>query len=251
VQRYDRALSEAEVVALCELGVERCGIRLDAFLCYKTRVRRAIEVGLADAWGSGQYAGKAGNLVCAPSDTGEGLFDAETHLAAWAITGPKEVPVELEVSSSLGTLRLVASRTSTLRVPTALRLPPEPAPPAPDPASHAVDHFRCRKVKRAKGAEPFPKGVSLTVADAFGSRSLLLKKPVALCAPTDENGEGIDRPDAWLLCLKAKPSPRTKVEGAEWSNQRVEAAVADLAKEVEICLPSTVTPPAGASPTAG
>jgi hypothetical protein len=113
-----------------------------------------------------------------------------------------------------------------------------------------VDPFHCRKVKRAKGADPFPKGVDLTVSDAFGSRSLLLKKPVAVCVPTDKNEEGIERPDAGLLCLKAKPSPRTKVEGAQWSNQLAEAT-SDLAKEVELCLPASVTvagAPASRSP---
>jgi hypothetical protein len=60
--------------------------------------------------------------------------------------------------------------------------------------------------------------------------------------PVDENGEGIDQPDALLLCYQAKPGSgqpkHVKRSGLHVANQfGVERL--DTAKEEDLCVPSS------------
>ena len=115
------------------------------------------------------------------------------------------------------------------------------------PSSHAVDHFKCYKVKVTAGTPKFPKGVQVSVADQFTSPAKLFdrKKPKHLCTPADENGSGIKDTRRHLLCYQAKPAKgqptHVKVTGVNTANE-IGADVVTTVKEQELCIPSQKTP---------
>jgi hypothetical protein len=111
-----------------------------------------------------------------------------------------------------------------------------PAPEAP-----AVDHFRCQKVKVAKGS-PFQAISQVSVVDQFEQPKLFdLKKPTRLCSAVDKNGEGLVDPAALLLCYQAKPGPgqpkHVKRTGLHVAHQ-FGVELLDTVKEEELCVPS-------------
>jgi hypothetical protein len=130
-----------------------------------------------------------------------------------------------------------------------------------------VDHYRCVKGKVRHGlceADPtvqckttldcadlglegvcnlgFPRGLTLTADDQFGSRLLEVKTPTRLCVPTDKNGEGIQDADTSLMCYQVKASPSTPQRTVQATDQ-FGPSVLKLKKESELCVPSEVTLP--------
>lgn len=220
------------------------GKPLDHFLCYKTKAKQPIQVALEDQFDSGSYAGKRAKLFCPPADkNGEGIFDDQTHLEGYKIKGPHAKRRRVLVNNQFGRFMFDTKKTSTLLVPTGKSLPPS-APPDPPAASSNVDHFRCIKAKTSKGTARFPKRVTAEVVDQFGARQVVLKKPNALCLPTDKNGEGIKSPKDHLLCYKIKPTPKTSAKGVQVNNQ-FGPGVLDLKVEAELCVPSIKDPNCG------
>ncbi len=216
---------------------------LDQFLCYKTRAQQDVSVTLSDQFDTGQYTGRLAKMLCTPADeNGGGISDPDTHLMAYKIKGPHERRTRVEVVNQFGTFSFDTKKTYSLLVPTAKSVMPDPPPGPPDPGSR-VDHYRCLKVRITRGTPKFPKGLTVNVADQFGSRTFFVKKPVTLCVPVDKNGEGIKHPDAYLTCFRGKAEPRTSVAGVQVNNQ-IGETVLDLRREGELCVPSQpgVTP---------
>lgn len=219
--------------------------RLDDFLCYKVRARQDVSVNLSDQFDSGQYVGRAAKLLCAPADSGAGISDPQTHLMSYRIKGPHLRRTAIEVANRFGTYYFDTKKTYGLMVPTAKSVIPDPPPGPPDPAS-AVDHYRCLTIKRTRGTPEFPKGVTIAVTDQFGTHNFVIKKPRTLCVPTDKNGEGVERPQAYLTCYRGKVDPRVSVAGVQVNNQ-LGQAVLNLTKETELCVASQ--PPPGPTTT--
>jgi hypothetical protein len=211
---------------------------LDNFLCYKTKTKQPISVNLADELDTGTYTSKGEKLFCTPADDGSGIDDPATHLAGWKISGPHTPRPAVTVTNPFGTLVLTTKKATTLLVPSSKSLPPTP-PPGP-PGSSQVDHYRCVSAKIAKGTPKFPKDVTAAVADQFGSRTALVKKPSRLCVPTNKNGEGLKNPTEALMCYKIKADVKTPFEGVQVNNQFGPVTL-DVKKEVELCVPSTET----------
>ncbi len=129
---------------------------------------------------------------------------------------------------------------------------------------------------------PFPKGVQLDVDDGFAARRYDLKKLTRLCYPVAESGEpavlktgvkipftaaGLRHETVHLACYQAKPAKKTitqrgcgpldpkdkgtKIVPAPSKHQprrgllvssQLGVATLDTAKDLEVCIPSTVTP---------
>ena len=64
----------------------------------------------------------------------------------------------------------------------------------------SADHFKCYKAKSRSGFTPRV----VTLADRFGTRSVMLARPDTLCNPVDKNGEGIVDATAHLECYRPK-----------------------------------------------
>jgi YVTN family beta-propeller protein len=62
-----------------------------------------------------------------------------------------------------------------------------------------LDHFKCYKARTAVGAGAF-KPRTVTLSDAFETKTTTVQKPTSVCLPVDTNGEGIIDPAARLEC---------------------------------------------------
>jgi hypothetical protein len=69
------------------------------------------------------------------------------------------------------------------------------APALADPPQ-GIDHYLCYQVTAYDG----PAGIPVKLKDQFGQMTAHAAKPDLLCNPVDKNGEGIERPEAHLLC---------------------------------------------------
>jgi hypothetical protein len=145
----------------------------------------------------------------------------------------------VSVGNQFGSVLLVPGKVDRLLVPAAK----DPAAPVPAPEAPAVDHFRCQKVKVAKGS-PFQGISQVSVVDQFEQPKLFdLKKPTRLCSAVDKNGEGVVDPSALLLCYQAKPGPgqpkHVKRTGLHVAHQ-FGVELLDTVKEEELCVPSVL-----------
>ena len=211
---------------------------LDAFLCYKANFKKEVSPALADVFDSGAVTSKGIFRFCAPADTGGGLSDPATHLNVYKIKGEHVKRSDIQVDDSFGTFVFDTKKAKTFMVPTNKSIFPA-FPPQPVGPPSVVDHFRCLRAKNAKGTEKIAKGTKIAVVDQFGVRQVEIKKALALCLPTDKNGEGINRPESHLLCYKIKPLIKHKPDGVQTRDQFGDASFR-LKGEVELCVPATL-----------
>ncbi len=78
-----------------------------------------------------------------------------------------------------------------------------------------MDHFECYGVKIAKGTPALPKGLELTIGDAFTDppRRYVVKKPVRLCTPVARSGFPAQHAEH-LLCYQVKAAKGRCAAGA-------------------------------------
>jgi hypothetical protein len=112
---------------------------------------------------------------------------------------------------------------------------------APQVAQAQLDHYQCYKVRDTKVPAKFLKRKGLDqLNDQFGLSVVDVVKIQFLCNPVDKNGEGINDPNAHLVCYKTakgqkflKPRPVVEVS-TQFQLNRVEPIKAQL-----LCVPST------------
>jgi hypothetical protein len=228
---------------------------LDDFLCYTGKVTPGTprftpipSLRLADAFEDQNFRVLRVKNLCTPADKndGNGTIDSATHLVSYQIKpagGTHIRRTNLRVTNQLGEIRVDTIRPDLLFVPSAKDLLSPPS--APPFNSHAVDHYKCYKVRVTRGTPRFVRQ-QVTVTDQFVSLRLLdLKKPRHLCTPVDKNEEGIKNTAAHLLCYLAKPAtgqPRfVRQRGLYVANQFGNLRV-DAIKEREFCIPSLQSP---------
>ena len=229
------------------LEADAGALGLDSFLCYKAKPTRGAPtfsppaLTLVDAFESRETQVVKPVALCNPADQdGGGIGDAETHLAGFQIKSLEKHVKQTGflVQNALGTLSLDTVKEDRLLVPSAKSLKGPAVPPVDPP----VDHFKCYKAKVSKGTPKFPK-VQVTVADQFDltARTFDVKKPTKLCLPVDKNGEGIQSPNALLVCYSAKPAKgqakHAKRTGVSVANQFGTGQL-DTLKEDVLCVPS-------------
>ncbi len=223
----------------------------DAQGCYQARASKgaaapALPAGLlvADAYGSGRVDLKATRGLCTPAAVDHDVLDPSTRLVSHLAkrspgeaTRPRHYGVALRDRFGAWTVDLI--KADLLLLPA--HVDPT-APPAP-PADPSLDAYLCYKAKTSSGTPKLAKGLQATVADAFtdGQRVLDVKKLKRLCVPADV-GDGIEHPDALLMCYLARPAkgePRHVAQSglyvatSESGVQRV-----DTRKEDLLCVPA-------------
>jgi hypothetical protein len=104
---------------------------------------------------------------------------------------------------------------------------------APDPASHAVDHFKCYKVRLSRGAPTFPRIPNVSIVDQFQQPGLVDVTHPALHAGRHERG-GIT---PGVPVKHPRRAKHTGVSGIFLNNQ-FSPEIVDTAKEGEFCVPS-------------
>jgi len=176
--------------------------------------------------------------LCAPADkNNEGILDPVQHLTGYStkVSTTFTKRTRQTIQNQFGTILLDVVRPDILLVPTAKNGVPLP----PD----TIDHFQCYKVKRSRGTPKFVP-IVVTVADQFESITLTLKKPVALCAPTDKNHEDLTAPfhPDHLLCYKGRSATPFGTVSVSLDNQ-FGPDQATLIHRRELCVPSLKNPP--------
>lgn len=238
----------------CSLDVS-CGLNLKHFLFYKVKTTPGTPqfippppVGLADQFETKTHNVKKPLALGNPANKNNEDPDALTyphHLKAYLI---KETPGALphvkrsniRVDNQFGTIFVNTVKPDRLLAPTAKSHVSSPPPPVNPP----VDHFKCYKVTPTPGTSPF-RPRQATVVDQFNQPKVFdVKKPTRLCNPVDKNGEGIQQPDAHLMCYQVKKAigqpNHNPVLGLFVNNQFGPERLNTVVEE-ELCLPSLKT----------
>lgn len=230
---------------------------LDHYLCYKAKVTPGTgfqppsPVNLVDQFGAGTAEVQKPESLCTPVEkNGEARVDQDTHLVGYQLKPQKAQHVGLEIRNQFhpapnGTLFVDTVKADRLLVPAAKsHVSP---PPAPNPAGHEVDHYKCYTVKRADGST-FTPVQDVDLVDQFIEAQLPvakrfdLKKPTRLCAPVDKNGSGIKHPVNHLVCYQAKPvagQPRHARQPGLYLADQFGAVRLDTVQDEELCVPSS------------
>jgi hypothetical protein len=244
-------LAAALTLSVLALPSQSAAQPTDTFLCYKAKRPKGAPkfatttVAVTDELQTRPLDVKMPKMVCAPVDLGAGLIDPDTSLLAYevrAVKGSTYSPgAGVEVLDGLGELYVdTKPQPQFLLVPTATDPDADPAPP--DPAEHALDHYRCHKTKTSEGHAPLPSGLQIALqGQASGPALLDVKKARHLCEPVDALGVEIKHAGNHLMCYqvrRARGEPKSgKIASLRVSNQ-FGAAALDTVKEFEICLPA-------------
>jgi hypothetical protein len=186
--------------------------------------------------------------LCTPGEMNESgsVYDGSTHLEGYKIKEapgvPKHLPhLGIRLESVFGPIVVdTKPRVDRLLVPTAVS---ETGPvPAPDPASHDVDHYKCYAATLSKLApDYFPRSAQAHFAGGFDAADFDLRRPSRVCSPVEVDGEGVENDEGWLVCYPAKVdkfSPKhVKRSGVDAANQFGDWLL-DTIKEEELCVPS-------------
>jgi hypothetical protein len=242
------------------VGVASVDACLDDFLCYKAKLTSGQtfavipNVNLVDQFEDVDFDVIRPRNLCLPADKNqEGTVDTTTHLESYSIRAvrgsPRHTPqTNLLVTNQLGFIRVDTIRPDLLLVPAAKSLVSQP--PAPNPTSHNVDHYKCYKVRVTRGTPRFPERVIVTATDQFNValKTVKLKKPRHLCTPVDKNGEGIKNPTVHLMCYLGSGQPKTPKHEGVFVTDQFGARRLNTIREKELCIPSlkTVSSPSGA-----
>ena len=111
----------------------------------------------------------------------------------------------------------------------------------------AVHHFACYRAKLPKGAAKPLAPAQLAVNDRFGSVTLALGKPTALCVPVDAGGDPLaaSGPETARLLAgeagtKHTPKPARRLDARASSG--FGAHQLDVKSVAELCVPAIATP---------
>jgi cysteine-rich repeat protein len=230
---------------------------IDPFLCYKAK---SAKVGGAFQAPPAQTLVDEFNEVvdfnvvkprylCTPAEkNSEAQADIATHLEGYAIKAVKGEPPHLprqfltvrnQLNAPLNVIVVDTVKPELLLVPTAKNLAFDP--PAPG-GGIEVDHYKCYKIKVAKGTPKFPKDVSITLADQFiaSAQVFSVVKPTHLCTPVDKEGEGIKHSAIHQLCYSVKRSVKNPQHLGLYTHNQFGAERLDTIQESRVCVPSIV-----------
>jgi len=242
-------------VALSAVTVAPARAALDHFTCYRARTASGTpkfvprpDMQLEDRFGAMAIIFFAQERLCTPTDVNGADPAAPTHadhLAGYQTRN--EVPHfarvhGLTVQNVLGTLTVDLTKPVRVLVPTAKSLAAPPPAPAP-----MVDHFTCYKVRLAAGAPKFVPVLGVALDDQLGALVVDVKKPKALCVPTDKNGEspGAENHPDHVMCYaikRAQSSAAFATVTPVYVANQLGPATLTVRTPSELCVPSTIAP---------
>lgn len=265
------------------------GAPADHFLSYKVKTTkegpaftRLANIRLTDRFEDAVSfdAVKVGDLLIPAAKDGAGPVDATTRLQAYAIKASKACSddgrpcakgsdcagakckrpahakhLREQMVDAFGGRVVDVGKPDLLLVPSLASLTGG-VPPAPDPASHDVDHLKCYKAAVTKGTAGLPKGTQVALADELTAPPKLFSVTVLthLCTPVEKNGEPVTSATGHLLCYKAKSAKKQPkhVKRRVALNNQFGALVVETATERALCVPAVslaVVPTPGGTPT--
>jgi cysteine-rich repeat protein len=179
------------------------------------------------------------DFFCNPVDKeGGGINDPNAHLTCYRIKDARGQPRferrDVEVADQFGELTLTVRKAEALCVPSGKD---------GGPLALNLDHFKCYQAREAAGTPKFQRQV-VTLVDQFGSVTLTVLKPEALCNPVDKNGEGITNPDTQMTCYKIVPRNFPPKPDVSVRNQFGENTLMVVSRRT-LCVPTLEEPPAG------
>lgn len=236
-------------------AVAQSGPALDHFQCYRASATSGLPrfiplagLHVVDEFGAATLGLSKAARLCNPSSLDGSDPTAPTHtehLEAYKAkrdgTTPKFTKLlNQRLVDEFGTLHVDIIKPMYFMVPSAKSLVASPA----EPANPVTDHFTCYKLRLTKGSPKFVSIVNAVNDDQFGTLTVDVKKPTALCVPTDKENEepGAENHAEHLTCYKAKArSTFTRVSPAYLNNQFGPETL-DAIKPAEVCVPSQLNP---------
>jgi hypothetical protein len=208
---------------------------LHPFLCYRTKLKQGIAVTLEDEFDAGSFQGSGVKLFCNPAERDGDAADVRAPLTAYKIAGQHGRRRRVAVANQIISFAFPfdTRKTDSLLVPNAISAIDGPM---------LADHYRCLKVSFIPGGPGFPRGIRIGLADQYGPRTVIVKKPAQLCVPTAMDGSPIEDPARHLMCYAVRAIPRAKATGIAVSNDFGDVTL-NLRNAVELCVPSTLLPP--------
>jgi hypothetical protein len=243
-EECDASVDDAACPGLCAPpGAEdECTCRpRDHYKCYKTRQVGGLfgsrDVTLEDQFTATTSRVHKPRRLCNPVDKdGEGIDDPTAHLMCYKLQEPRGAKQDVVVENQFGVQALTVTRPDSLCIP---------AEKDGVPSELQIDHFKCYKVRRAKGAAKFA-SPEVVLEDQFETKDTLVVRPRFLCNPVDKNGEGILDPESHLVCYRIEDVPgqprfrRTAVEVMDqFADQDLKALRGDCRQSSFLCVPST------------
>ena len=197
----------------CQSEAE-CGGNNETQWCVPNRVRQDIPVLLSDRFETSMFDVKQPVSLCSPAGLdGEGIIEPSSYLAGYELTAGQGEPrhskqTHIQVDNQLGRSFVDTRTPEHLLIPTAIDSAPPVGPP--DPATHAVDPYKCYRVKGSKGQPRFPTDIQVAVSDQFNQSTIYdLKRPSRLCTAVSIDGKEITDLDTALMCYQIKPVNKT------------------------------------------
>jgi hypothetical protein len=225
---------------------------LASFVCYKSKPSHAsppfasgTTVSVTDQFGAATAALKPPSALCVPSTIGsDELLAAEqsADLQEYRITRTDRFSAvrNVTVQDRFGTLRVDLKKPLALQMPAAHGA--DGAPPVPTPG---IDHFQCYLAAVAKGAPKFGAVSGVPFADAFGSRTVIVKKPTRLCVPADVDGHaiGAEAHTQHVMCYRIKQTtlPKFAPISPLFVNDELGILTVAARQMTELCVPATVS----------
>jgi hypothetical protein len=219
------------------------------YVCYKARRSAGTAkfvpqpgVPVADRFGE-----RAGELrqpvhVCAPATMG-GIEarDPSTFLVTYQqkkVTPPPGAPMRVR----LGVTPVDLVKPALAAAPAATD--PTATPPAPDPATHDVNHYQCWDAKQSNEVPPNEVDDAFTIIDAYGGpRTWIMKRLVRVCAPAQVDGADIERSRDGLACFRARRTtlqPKPTLPRGLRVRDEFGTLTVDLTREDMFCLPASI-----------
>ena len=254
------AASPSNAGASCNAETDCGGVEDDTDFCGRSAPVKGTAMELTDEIESGVFGAVKLAAVCNPAEkNGEAIGDANTRLLAYKIKAAPGQPKAGETGigvvnqfHDLGELEVDTIKVDRLLVPAAVS---DTTPvPAPDPAAHTVDHYKCYKIKVTKGTPRFTRISGVSVADAFTDPAAFvdLVKPARLCMaaqktlPPDGEPEPVRNAAAALLCYRARLAKTDPKQARHepvlglYAADQLGAARIDTKKSETLCVPSSV-----------
>jgi hypothetical protein len=225
---------------------------VDAFVCYSARASAGSDgavdatISLSDSIDTARpFEISDIDGFCTPAvvDGDTAVIDPTTHLATFKLRAADGASSPLftgEYVESIGPIYVDTLQPDRFFEPAAVD---ESAPvTAPDDGTHALDRYKCHRVKPSKHSPAyFPRQLKLRADSSLDSRIYDFKRPSRLCNPVSVDGGPVKNPAGRLFCYQARRSrdearhsPRL---GVYVASGLISTRV-DTREVVEICAPA-------------
>lgn len=236
-QSYVELDEDSGATTLAPIGADSPPI--DAFQCYSASDLKDPKfvpstIALTDEFETKSTTLVKPMTVCPPTQVSDPIIDSTASLACYKIKDApgqtKFVPKRVQMTDSIGTLQLEASKAAELCVPTRLN---------GEASTLSIENFKCYKAKDLKNPK-FGGGAAL-LSNRFassGTVSSAIMNPVRVCNPAS-TGSPVVNQAAHLLCYKVKDF--SGFAGAEVTTQNALGGLRlKVKKATMLCMPSTL-----------